>query len=444
MSKRWTEDELDSLVTTVDPLSPEEEQEIIDRFINCRIKTMFNCSFFGYLIMNMEPKIDYSIKTAATDGDVFYYNPYFIKALSDPECTWILLHEVLHAALKHIWRRNQREPERWNYACDYAIHSIMVQSINSLYKTAQDRQSIRMPVNCLYNPKFDDKSAEQIYELIGKDYKKNATYKSGNDNNQSKSSSKKNEGSTIGKGKSDNGIGTLDDHSKWYESNTQEDANIKQSLWDSKLIAAAELQASSNKGDLPGFMTRLISKILKPQKDWRTILAEFIEYINDDYTFLPPDNRYDEEYFDNIMLPSFSDQSEKVQNIIFYIDTSGSIGDKDLVKSYSEIVGAIAQFKGKLSGKLGFFDSVAYPLHDFEDVHDVLNIKPQGGGGTNFVAPFEYIFENLSDDEISGIIILTDGYCDWPKKSIARGKKVLWLINNEERTPPWGNIARLE
>ena len=455
--KKWTEEELSNKIVVSDPMLPAEEQEVLDLLIRCRIQTMLGYPFFGYLVMHLELEKDYTIATAATNGDIFYYNPYFIKALSEPERLWVMIHEVMHAALKHIWRCGSRIPKIWNLACDYAIHSIMMQFLKT--STTKRKDNLRMPQNALYDTSYDDMPAEYIYaELLKKyndcddDDSEGDDEGSEGDGSGSGSGNNGKEGSNGKKGKRGKGSGrgrsklpeTLDDHSKWYNDKTRENSSIKEKTWDARLVSAAQVMSSKNCGNLPGFLQRLINKIVKPQKDWRSMLAEFVEWINDDYSFLPPDTRYDTDEFGGIMLPAFSDQTEFCRNIIFYVDTSGSIGDKELKLAYSEIVGAIEQFKGKLTGKIGFFDSKAYPLTDFEDVQDVLKIKPMGGGGTDFDEPFIYVKDKVPEDEVAGIVILTDGYCDWPNERLANNKPVLWIINNEDRTPPWGRIARLD
>jgi len=45
--------------------------------------------------------------------------------------------------------------------------------------------------------------------------------------------------------------------------------------------------------------------------------------------------------------------------------------------------------------------------------------------------------------EIASIIIMTDGIAPFPEESAAIGIPVLWMINNDMITPPWGKIARL-
>ena len=124
------------------------------------------------------------------------------------------------------------------------------------------------------------------------------------------------------------------------------------------------------------------------------------------------------------------------------VDTSGSMSDKMITEIYSELKGAIDQFGGKFSGWLGFFDYVAYDAVPFESVSDLLAIRPKGGGGTNFQAIFDYVSEKMNTEELSAIVILTDGYCSFPDESEANGIPVLWIINSEIK-PPWGQTVWL-
>lgn len=73
--------------------------------------------------------------------------------------------------------------------------------------------------------------------------------------------------------------------------------------------------------------------------------------------------------------------------------------------------GAIDQFNGKLEGWLGFFD---------------------------------YVAENMAAYPPVSIVILTDGYAEIPSERAAQGIPVLWIINNEDVTPSWGIVARID
>ena len=189
---------------------------------------------------------------------------------------------------------------------------------------------------------------------------------------------------------------------------------------------------------MPAYIERIINKLSTPQIDWRYVLNEFIQEEINDYTFLPPDYRYSGDFF----LPSYSDKDDVVKNILFLIDTSGSMTDEMITYAFSEVYGAISLFDGKLSGKLGFFDYIVHNVIDFEDVSDISKIKPIGGGGTSFDAIFEYV--DRMDEPPFMIIILTDGYAPFPNLNESFNIPVLWLINNDIVTPPFGKIARIK
>jgi predicted metal-dependent peptidase len=125
------------------------------------------------------------------------------------------------------------------------------------------------------------------------------------------------------------------------------------------------------------------------------------------------------------------------------IDTSGSMSDKMITSAYSEVQGAIDQFDGRLRGWLGFFDAAVVEPKPFSSTEELRIIRPKGGGGTDFRVIFEYVRRRM-DTPPSSIIILTDGYCPFPKESEAMGIPVLWIINNNEITPPFGKVARID
>ena len=191
------------------------------------------------------------------------------------------------------------------------------------------------------------------------------------------------------------------------------------------------------------FAQRLLEKLMKPQTDWRSILNEFIQEEINDYSFSPPDRRFQDSPF---FLPDFNEKGEtdEVEDILFMIDTSGSISDKMMTVAYSEVKGAIDQFNGKLRGWLGFFDAAIIEPKPFSSLEEFIVIKPAGDGGTDFQIIFEYVDQHMQENPPARIIILTDGYAPFPKEELANGIPVLWLINNEQVAPPWGKVARIK
>lgn len=168
------------------------------------------------------------------------------------------------------------------------------------------------------------------------------------------------------------------------------------------------------------------------------MLHDFIKEINDryDFSFIPPDRRFSAGEY---ILPSFTEESgERVDNLWFLIDTSGSISAEELTNAFGEIKSAIEQFD-YLTGKLSFFDTRVSEPKDFSCIEDLKAIEPVGGGGTSFHCIFEYMREKFDDEYPTTVIVLTDGYAYYPKEEIALGIPVLWIIaGNNKEDAPWG------
>ena len=170
-------------------------------------------------------------------------------------------------------------------------------------------------------------------------------------------------------------------------------------------------------------------------------MNQFVQEEITDYSFSPPDRRFDDSPF---FLPDFNMPEEEVRDILFMIDTSGSMSDDQITAAYSEIKGAIDQYDGRLQGWLGFFDAEVVEPKRFEDEEEFRAIRPAGGGGTRFDIIFSYVEKHMQDQLPVSIIILTDGYARFPKEKKAMGIPVLWLLNNEDVEPPWGKVARIQ
>lgn len=119
-----------------------------------KVALIMNEPFFATLALQKEYIADPSVGTASVNGRVIRYAPAFIESLSVDECATLLAHECLHPAFLHHLRRNGRDPQDWNKACDYAINGILRDS------------RFKLPSDALIDPKFDGKSAEDIYASL--------------------------------------------------------------------------------------------------------------------------------------------------------------------------------------------------------------------------------------------------------------------------------------
>ena len=399
-------------------LSDEKIRGYIQRLLLSRMRILCNHGFYGLLLMHMRYAVDETEETAFTDGERIVFGTDFLDNLSDSELDFIMMHEIMHVVLQHCFRGNDCDDYMFNTACDIVVNSNLLLENNMLTSSITlDKygESMHLTPDGKEGYEF---TAEQIYGML-----------------------------LLVNGVSDkekeSGDGSVqwDDHSHWGEG---ENSELMRDTWAKRAQDAAkaiEIRDPSNtRGTLPLFAQRLLGELNKPQTDWRTILNEFVQEEVVDYSFFPPDRRFDDGDF---FLPDFNEKDDSVENILFMIDTSGSMSDNMLTAAYSEIQGAINQFDGKLKGWLGFFDADVVEPEPFASEDEFKIIRPKGGGGTDFGVIFDYVREKMTTPPAS-IIILTDGYAPFPQKNAAMGIPTLWLINNDDVTPPWGKIARIK
>lgn len=454
-------------------LSDEKIRGFMKRLLVSRMRILCNHGFFGLLLMHMIYTIDGGAETAYTDGERIAFSPDFLDGLSDSELDFIMMHEILHVVLQHCMRSDKDDPERYNIAADIVVNSIIMS------ENGNDPHSITLSKYGESMHKAPDGNeghiytAEEVFGMLkpvlqGRQTNGKGGGSSGNDSTGNSESPDKGD---LGKVNPDNGessgnaeigsnwedgrakkkqtksqnskrsCGEWDDHSHWEK--TEEDTVLRD-VWVKRFADACEAvsvrDASNSRSTLPMFAQRMLDELMKPQTDWRQILSDFIQEEINDYSFSPPDRRFEDCPF---FLPDFNEKDETVKDILFMIDTSGSISNTMMTAAYSEVKGALDQFNGKLRGWLGFFDAVVIEPKPFSDLDEFIAIKPAGGGGTDFQIIFEYVDQHMREELPASIIILTDGYAPFPEEELAKGIPVLWLINNEQVDPPWGKVARI-
>ena len=451
-------------------LSEQKKREYIRRIMMVRMKLLCEQGFYGLLLMHMHFHLSEENATAWTDGkENIYFNPRFLDCLMDCELEYVMVHLLLHTILEHFRRREGYDRDRYNEAADIVVNSNIMRSYG------EDEYSICLnPCGGVQPHQLPDGeegwqyTVEEVYTALGSggvgqkasgaaqssvsggqagvDGSDNGGTGAGNDRGNGKGQGGGSEGNSKG---DSNGPGRWDNHPDAQDSDTAE-SQRQRAMWEGRMLQAAESMKAREQADLqsgkkacgsvPACVERYLKELKHPQVDWRTILDEFVQEEINDYSFCPPDRRFSESDF---FLPDFNEKEDKIEKILFMIDTSGSMSDEEITDCYSEVKGAIDQFNGRLEGWLGFFDAKVVTPEPFGDEEEFKVIHPKGGGGTSFEAIFQYIRKHMEDDLPVSIIILTDGYAPYPKREAAMGIPVLWIVNNEEMTPPWGRIARI-
>ena len=452
-------------------VSNEKLREYTRRIMISRMRLLCNNGFYGLLLMHMRMNISTEKETAWSDlNDKLYFNPDFLEKVSDRELDYVLMHLLLHVVLKHLNRKGNFEDKYYDKAADIVVNS------NILRSNAGDLNSISLSsfggIQEYLVPGGDEGwkySVEEVYQMLrtvitpsdAEDEDEEDDAEAGSSNSIDDDESEGEEGSDAddesdekdgarsGLGKEKSSSNSADSYSGWdyhnRESEVREaDNSLQNEIWQERIMQAASAMQRRNSakdvGQIPAFAQRYLEELKKPQTDWRTVLDEFIQEEINDYSFCPPDRRFDDSPF---FLPDFNEKDYRVEKVLFMIDTSGSMSDDEISQCYSEIKGAIDQFSGKLEGWLGFFDAVVVEPKPFVDEYEFMAIRPEGGGGTRFDIIFKYVTEQMVEEPPVSIVILTDGYAPYPKESEALGIPVLWIIDNENVTPPWGKITRI-
>lgn len=418
-------------------LSEDKINGYIKRLLLSRMRILCNHGFYGLLLMHMTYAVSEKVETACTDGVRITFGTDFLDILTDSELDFVMMHEILHVVLQHCLRGEVDNPEAYNIAADIVVNSnILLENNMKESSITLGKYGIAMHVAPDGKEGYEY-TAEQVYAMLPKISDKKGKDK-GNGNGAVDGRAQK--GNC--RGDESESTGTLwDDHSQWGK---YAEGDTLCDVWVKRFEDAAEAieirDPSNTRGLLPAFAQRILKKLKEPQTDWHTILNDFIQEEVVDYSFAPPDRRFDDGPF---FLPDFNGTEDVVKDILFMIDTSWSMSDDMITAAYTEVKGAIDQFDGKLKGWLGFFDASIVEPQPFKDEEEFKIIKPYGGGGTDFQIVFKYVMNHMNEKLPASIIILTDGYAPFPQEQLAGGIPVLWLLNNEEINPPWGKIARI-
>ncbi len=397
-----------------------DKRMIFKRLIAIRSKLIFYYPFFGSLLMRLKLSLA-DCGTAATDMERIIFDPRFVAGLSDPDIEFIMLHEVMHCALEHCPRGKDKIKRLYNIACDIVVNSNIIHEMCKAIGDTRHKVIVAGEEPMHITPNGDEGyyyTSDQVYEMLLKRFGDTGL------------------DADISIGLFEEGL--MDDHGIW---DTIHENSLLEEEWEQTVIRA--VNDALGEYSIPRGIRNLVKGYVhKSSLDWRMILHDFIQIVTDehDYLFSKPDKRY---LYGDIILPSFTEiDSEKVENIWFLIDTSGSVSNKTMTVLFSEICSAIEQIDD-LSGKLSFFDDTVTEPQDFKDLDSVINIIPTGGGGTSFGNIFKYMRENMQDDLPKAVIILTDGYCDYPVEDVSMGIPVMWVLIDNIDEAPWGTTIHI-
>jgi predicted metal-dependent peptidase len=406
------------------------------RIERCHVQLMKHKNFalFSGLFMIGKVSVDDATPTACTNGLDVSYGREFVQSLNDKQLAFLILHENMHKAYRHlvVWEKlYKRNPILANIACDYVINLQIHDYDPNHIDTEMPTNAEGKPMGCL-DEKYRGMDSQEVFlkliEEKGEDYGKGKTILVAGEPSD-------------GNGPDDGeGIPTFDEHD-WEGAG---DATQEEKEAAGKEIEQALRQGSILVGKMGGNVDRNISEMLTPKIDWKEALREFVKSMTqgkDQSSWRRLHKRY---LAADLIMPS--SYSEKVGGITIAIDTSGSIGTEELSQFLSEVKSICEEVSPEVIDLLYWDTHVAaretYTENELAGLTE--STKPAGGGGTEPACVPKYMNKHNMKPEC--LLMLSDGYIghqnvsDWNIEA-----PVLWCIKGNSRfVAPIGKTVHVE
>ena len=384
-----------------------------EKLVTARIGLLLKSPFFGNLATRLVlVNADDWCPTAATDGRKFYYNSEFINRLSLKECEFLFGHEVLHVVYDHMGRRGDREPRLWNIADDYCVNA-------DLIKHKIGDKITKVPI--LYNHKYTDMSAEEVYDDLYKNADKIDMSKLLEQLLDEHMDGDDSDGDSDGDGnkQSKNGRPRL----------TKEEKKAIRDEIKEAVLGAAE---TAGQGNVPGNIKRMIKDLTAPVVNWRELLQQQVQsIIKNDFSFARPSRR---SWHMDAILPGM--KNAQTIDVVVAIDTSGSISNEDLKIFLSEVKGIMNMYDDYKVHVITWDTKVYNPVdYSADSSDDISEYEAGGGGGTDPHCIWNYLQEN--DIEPKKLIVFTD-YCfyQWSPAQVQDYCDTVWIIKGNANAEP--------
>lgn len=352
---------------------------------------------FPHLFQGMTP-------TAATDGKNIWVDEDFLAKCKLPEAVFLICHEVGHAMWQHMSRAKKYEStgldgkefnfKKWNFAGDYIINDMLIKS-----------KIGTMPKGGLHSPQWghEDLMVDDVYRQLPDD--------------------------PSGSG---NGGGLIDQHIA-----APAGAGTSAAEWNRAVQSAAE--NAKAQGKLPASLGRFVDQLLNPKLDWREHLRTVIVRAasRDAHTWAKPHRR--RLVLQGVVMPSYTGFG--AGEIVVAVDTSGSIGDRELAVFLTEIQNIVDTVKPTKIYVVPC-DAMVHEVTELENSSDLMAHKPPlgGGGGTAFEPVFEWVEANGINP--ASLVYLTDMYGSFPEH--APGYPVVWCSTSKGIAAPFGQVVEID
>lgn len=376
-----------------------------------KLQVLFNkeAGLLGSLMCQLDFKENTSIDyVAVINGTDITYNPDLFNKLEPVGQKTVLYKALWGTALLHNIRGKDKDKKIWEEACDIYIEGLLnKESYRAQYEYALNHTESDLKL-------YKDLAEEEIYKKL---LENNPPNNQNNNNNQDDDDDDNGGGNQSGNNEGDNNnnnnsskVGV--DFSKATPADEQ--SQIEKV---GKAQAAGKLAGNGSCKEVE----RLLQKFLKPKINWEQALSQFItdSFEYNGTTWSRPNRRHQDIY-----LPSKEMEEGKLTHLMYFLDVSGSIEEKDIKRFNSELAYIKEELKpSKLT--VIYFDTEILDRVVYEEDDDFIPKKAPYGGGTSY----RQVYDEIVKNKPTCAVIFTDLYCEpMPKVDVP----VLWVCNNTD------------
>lgn len=368
--------------------------------------------FYSAIYEVMDKEESTETKTAGVTENKLLFNKEFIEKIPVEEMLFVMLHEVAHVALKHVSRREHRDPMLWNIACDLYVNKVLAEEFGIEPGGYKEVEGIKIyqPNKCLYDSSIDTSNdcVEGIYdELKEAERAENKGTRYNIDNLRAFKN-------TVSEDLIDQ----------------EYDQSSKESLAD-KIVADAVTRlemTSKNYGDTEGKLYRAVKASIISKVDWRRVLRKYlIESNRTDTSFSRPDKRM--HYLGRIYPGQVKVDADKIRGVKICIDTSGSISANEFEEFCGQVYDLLNKYK--VEAEIIYWDTRVESRGRFTRYNEFERVSAYGGGGTDPSCIFNYLDSKECKEKPIVTLIFTDGYFSLDNitnKQKRKYKDTIWIM----------------
>lgn len=390
------------------------------KWIETRSALLWSCPAFTHILFSMlNPSkgelaaiFTDEVPIAATDGENLILNPtkFFTYTLS--ERVFIVAHEILHCIYNHcILSRPYKQSGKVKFADGTSLpydHQMMNIAMDLVINDALIKSGVgSFPKEGCHDVSLAT-ADDSFLDAYKKVYKKKPQGKGGFD--------------VI----LDPGAGSGKDPGKAQQGRSQAE-------WDTAVAGA--IATAKAQGKLPAALERLLGEVLDPVIPWQEHIRAFFarKVGNSAYNWRKPDKRMIQR---DIFTPARSGYG--CGDVIVAVDTSGSIGQRELDLFFGEIRGILEDVK-PMKIYLVWCDAQVHRVDELDSGADLAGLKPVGGGGTDFCPVFEWAEQ--SNIRADAIVYFTDMMGSFPQH--APSTPVIWADIYGRIKAPFGETIAI-